>query len=169
MLKAIVSLFKALCANSNPGEIAHAMACGLLLGLMPKNNLLWYLVFVFVFFIRFNKAAYLLMILFGSAISPALDPLFDRVGYAFLTIPSLSDFFGNLLDIPFVAFTKFNNSVVMGSFLIGLALYIPMCVLGHVLVRVIRKYAVPALRKAPVFKTISNLPLIAKIVDVARG
>ena len=57
----------------------------------------------------------------------------------------------------------------MGAFLVGLALYIPVCVLGHVLVRVIRKYAVPALAKAPVFKTISSLPLIAKIADVARG
>ena len=169
MLKAIVNLFKALCANSNPGEIAHAMACGLLLGLMPKNNLLWYLVFVFIFFIRFNKAAYLLMILFGAAVSPALDPLFDRLGYAFLTIPQFSAFFGELLDIPFVAFTKFNNSVVMGSFLAGLVLYIPVCLLGHLLVRLIRKYAVPALRRAPVFKTIANLPLIAKIASVARG
>ena len=57
------------------------------------------------------------MTLIGAAISPAFDGLFDTVGYAFLTIPALSGLFGTLLDIPFVAFTKFNNSVVMGSFL----------------------------------------------------
>ena len=169
MVKAIVTLFKALCSNTHPGEIAHAVSIGLLLGLMPKNNLLWYLVFVFCLFVRFNKAAYLLMILFSSAISVAFDPLFDRLGYAFLTIPSLADLFGRLLDIPFVAFTKFNNSVVCGSFLFGLILYIPANIIARVLLKVWRRHAVPVLRQTPIIKAIGNLPLIATIAGKVRG
>lgn len=169
MVKAIVKLFKALCSNTHPGEIAHAVSIGLLLGLMPKNNLLWYLVFVFCLFVRFNKAAYLLMILFGSAIAVAFDPLFDSLGYAFLTIPSFASFFGWLLDIPFVAFTKFNNSVVCGSFLFGLILYIPVNILARVLLKLWRKYAVPVLRKTPIIKAIGNLPLIATIASKVQG
>ena len=53
MIKAIAKLFKALNANVNPGEIAHAFSCGILLGLMPKNNVFWYLLFIFILFIFF--------------------------------------------------------------------------------------------------------------------
>ena len=44
MLKKLIKLLQAFNGNVNPAEIAHAFACGAILGLMPKNNLLWYLV-----------------------------------------------------------------------------------------------------------------------------
>lgn len=166
MLKSIVSLFAALNANVNPGEIAHAFSCGILLGFMPKDNLLWWVVFVFILFIRINKPMYLIMVLIASTFAPVVDNLFDTVGYAFLTIPSLSGFFGNLLEIPFVGFTKFNNSVVMGSLLCGLAIYIPMYVIGRILVFLWRKHITGWIRNTHLAKAFSKLPLIAKIVDM---
>ncbi len=167
MLKKLIKLLKAFNGNVNPGEIAHAFACGAILGLMPKNNLLWYLVLVFILFIRINKPAYLIMILVGAAVSPAFDGLFDTVGYAFLTIPALSGFFAMLIDIPFVAFTKFNNSVVMGSFLCGIVLYVPLYFAGRGLVFVWRKYAADFIRNSKIAKAINKLPLVAKIASMA--
>ena len=169
MLKSIVNLFKALNANVNPGEIAHAFSCGILLGFMPKNNLLWYLLFVFILFIRINKPMYLIMTLIASTFSPVMDSLFDTVGYAFLTIPSLSGFFGTLLEIPFVAFTKFNNSVVIGSLICGLVLYIPAYVLGRILVALWRKHITHWVRQTKLSKAIAKLPLIAKIAGMVGG
>ncbi len=166
MLSAIAKLIKSLGANTNPGEIAHAMACGMILGLMPKNNLMWYLVMVFILFVRINKPMYVIMMLAGSVIAPACDGFFDTIGYSFLTIPQFSGFFGTLLDIPFVAFSKFNNSVVMGAFLCGLALYIPLYVLSRGLVALFRKTVVPALRKAKLTKIINQIPLVAKIAGL---
>lgn len=167
MLKKLIKLLKAFSGNVNPGEIAHAFACGAILGLMPKNNLLWYLVFVFILFVRINKPAYLLMIIIGAAVSPAFDGLFDSVGYSFLTIPALSGIFGNLLDIPFVAFTKFNNTVVMGSFLCSLIVYIPLYFLARFLIFVWRKYAADFIRNSKIIKVVNKIPLIAKIASMA--
>ena len=89
MLKKLLSLLKAFNGNVNPGEIAHAFACGAILGLMPKNNLLWYLVMVFILFVRINKPAYLIMILVGAGVSPAFDGLFDSIGWRLFTLLSL--------------------------------------------------------------------------------
>ncbi|MCR4821949.1 MAG: TIGR03546 family protein [Treponema sp.] len=169
MLNYIVKLFSALNANVNPGEIAHAFSCGILLGLMPKNNLLWYLVFVFILFIRINKPMYLIMVLLASTFAPVMDSLFDTVGYAFLTIPALSGFFGNLLEIPFVGFTKFNNSVVMGSLLCGLVLYIPMYFLGRLLVSLWRKHITHWVKKSKLNKVIAKIPLLGKIAGMVGG
>lgn len=167
MLKKILNLLKAFNGNVNPGEIAHAFACGAILGLMPKNNLLWYLVMVFVLFIRINKTAYLIMILVGASVSPAFDGLFDSIGWWFLTLPSLAEFFGKLMEIPFVAFTKFNNTVVTGSFLCGLVLYVPLYGLARLLVFVWRKYAADFIRNSKIMKVINKLPLISKIASMA--
>ena len=166
MLKAIVNLFRALNANVNPGEIAHAFSCGILLGLMPKNNLLWWLVFVFVLFVRINKPMYLIMTLVASTFAPVMDGLFDTVGYAFLTIPQFSGFFGWLLEIPFVGFTKFNNSVVTGSLLCGLVLYVPMYFLGRLLVSLWRKHIAGWIRHTHLAKAFAKLPIITKIAGM---
>lgn len=166
MIKAIAKLFKALNANVNPGEIAHAFSCGILLGLMPKNNVFWYLLFVFILFVRINKPMYLLMTLAASAAAPFLDGLFDSVGYAFLTVPALSDLFAKIIEIPFVGFTKFNNTVVMGSFLCGLAFYIPAYFIGRLFVFLWRKYITAFMRKTKITKVVAKLPLVSKIASL---
>lgn len=169
MLKTIVKLFSALNANVNPGEIAHAFSCGILLGLMPKDNLLWWLVFVFILFIRINKPMYLIMAVIASTFSPVMDGLFDTVGYAFLTIPQFSGFFAWLLELPFVGFTKFNNSVLMGSLLCGLVLYLPMYILGHLLVSLWRKHITFWVRNSKLTKVVAKLPLLSKIAGMVGG
>ncbi|MBQ0051717.1 MAG: TIGR03546 family protein [Treponema sp.] len=166
MLKKFLGLFKALNANTNPGEIAHAFSCGLLLGFMPKDNLLWYLIFVFILFIRINKPMYLIMTLLGSALAVAFDPLFDTIGYQILTVDALKSTYIMLLDIPFVAFTKFNNSVVMGSLISGIVLYVPMYFLGRFFVWAWRKYLTPIMANSKIVKALNSLPVIAKIVSL---
>lgn len=165
MLKSILKMLSALNSNNNPGEIAHAMCCGFLLGLMPKNNLLWYLVFVFILFLRINKAFYLLLLLAGTALAPVLDVFSDKIGYAALTFQPLSGFYGTLLDIPFVAFTKFNNTVVMGSFLAGLIAYVPLYVLSRVLISLWRKYIAPKWVKSKFAKAVGKINVLSKIAS----
>ena len=100
MLKFIIKLLKALNSNSHPGEIAHAVCLGMLLGFLPKNNIFWFIITVFVLFMRINKGALVLCTLAFSLLAPLLDPLFDTVGYWFLTLPALEPAFVFLLDIP---------------------------------------------------------------------
>ena len=163
MISFVAKLLKALNVNTNPGEIAHGIACGFLLGLMPKSSLLWYLIFIFVLFIKINKPAYLIMIVLGSSVAVLLDPLFDSVGYAVLTVPSLYGFYARLIDIPFVYFTRFNNTVVMGSLVCGIILYVPVYVIARILVKLWRRYGVPAMRHSKIIKIVNQVPILSKI------
>ena len=166
MIAFISGLLKSLNANTNPGEIAHGIACGLLLGFVPKDNLLWILLFVFLFFVRINKPAYFIMLAVASAITPALDPTFDSVGLSFLTMKQVYGAYAFLLDIPFVAFTKINNSVVIGSLIIGLIAYIPTYIIGRIAVWAWRKYGVMILRNSKIIKIINQIPIVSKVVNV---
>lgn len=165
MLKWISNLFKALNANRNPAEIAHALALGVMLGLMPKNNALWYLILVFFMFVRINKPTYLLTALVVSYFAWMLDPVFSSIGYAVLTLKPLEGLFGFLVDVPFVGFTKFNNTIVMGSFLFSLAVYIPFFFFGIFFVKIWRTKIAPGFIKSPLYKAVQNLPVVGKIFE----
>ncbi len=175
MISAIAKLLKGLNDNSHPGEIAHAASCGFLLGLLPKDNLLWYLIFILFLFLRINKGALLLVILLGSVVALFLDPLFDTIGYTVLTIEAIAPFMATFLNVPLMAYTKINNSVVMGSLLFSIAAYVPMYLGARAFVGVWRKTIAPKLANNKVVKGFMKLPIISKIykayskVEAIRG
>ncbi|MCR5219226.1 MAG: TIGR03546 family protein [Treponema sp.] len=160
-------MINAFSSNTDPGAIAHAFACGVVLGFIPKGNLLWILLFVFIFFMRIQRATFSLTIIVAALFAPLLDNLFDSLGYWMLTNESLVPFYRTILDIPFVAFTKINNTMVMGSFVAGLILYIPCYVIGRVFVWLWRKYLADAIRRSKLAKITKQIPLIQKLSSLA--
>jgi uncharacterized protein (TIGR03546 family) len=166
-LKYIIKLVKSLNSNAHPGEIAHACAFGALLGLMPKDNALWWLIFIFTLFMRINKGSYFIFIIIGSLLAPHLDGFFDSFGYLILMLPQCTSLFSKWLDIPFVSFTKFNNTIVMGSFLTGIITYIPIYIILRLFVMVWRKYIASALSNSKIVKAFYKIPFVHKIAGIA--
>lgn len=169
MLKALVNFIRAINKNSHPGEIAHAICCGMLLGFLPKNNALWYILAVCFIFMRIQKSAFVIFTLVFSLITPFLDPTFDLIGYTILKLDSLQPFFIFLMKLPLVGYTRFYNSIVMGSLLSGLILYIPVYWIGRALVQLWRKSLAPFVRKLKIFKVLSKLSIVSKIKEVANA
>ena len=165
MLSYIVNFIKSLNSNCKPSQIVNAFCIGLILGFMPKSNLLWYIIFIFFAFVRINKAGYYIMIAIASCFAFLLDPLFDTIGFWFLNLVGLQNFFAFLLDVPFVGFTKFNNTIVMGSLLFGLMAYIPLYVLLYFGVKLWRKKIAPVFNDSKVLKTLYQIPLLGKITQ----
>ncbi len=163
MVKQFAKFFRALNANSKPSEIAHALCLGVILGLMPKNNVLWYLIFVFFMFVRINKGFYFLAALVVSQFAWIFDDVFNDVGLAVLHYQAFENFFARIIDIPFVGFTRFNNSIVMGSLVVSLVAYIPVFVLGILFVKLWRTVLSPAIVKLPIVKIVAKLPIVEKI------
>ena len=159
MIKQLQKMFKALNSNKAPGELAHAFALGMLLAFVPKGNLLWLILFAVSFFLRINRATMLLSIILGSVFVPLLDGVFDSTGYAVLTNENLVPFFTALSEIPFAVFTRFNNSVVMGSLVWGIILYIPFLAAGFMFVKKWRTTLAPLFRKSRLCRILENVPL----------
>ena len=61
-----------------------------------------------------------------SLLSPLLDPLTHRLGLSLLEAQALRPLWSSLYDAPILPWTRFNNTVVLGSFLLGLALLFPV-------------------------------------------
>lgn len=165
MLKYLVNLLKAFNANVKPSQIANSFCIGLILGFMPKNNLLWYILLVFFAFVRINKPGYFIMMIVGSCLAPLADSLFDKVGYAVLTFSPFENFYDWLLDVPFVGFTRFNNTIVCGSLISGIICYIPLYILMYFIIKAWRKWIAPKFNDSKLLKTIYKIPLLGKIVN----
>ena len=169
MIKALVKLVRALCSNTAPAEIAHAFAWGVILGFLPKDNALWYILFVLIFFMRIQRGVFSLAVLVVSLFAGVADPLFDQIGYWVLTHPAMQDTMTKLINIPFVAFTKINNTIVMGCIICGICAYVPLYLFSRLFTFIWRRYIGGKLKNIKFIKAIGKIPLIRKIADIAQG
>lgn len=121
----VLYLRQALLGDQTPHYLALGCSVGLVLGLIPKGNLLALLVATVLFSLRLNLAAAMLSTLAFSFIGPLLDPLTDRIGKTLLQADQLRPFWTWLYELPLAPWTYFNNTVVLGSFLLASLTSIP--------------------------------------------
>ena len=127
LLKLLQSLIKTLHSDGTPGQVAAGMALGAVLGLTPLMNVhnLVILALILVLNVSFGGAllGWALFAPFGFL----LDPVFDRVGrQLLLETPALQPMWTSWFNAPVIPYTNFNNSIVLGSFLVWLALSLPI-------------------------------------------
>ena len=119
-------IIKAFRAGETPTQIAAGFSVGFLIGLMPFWTLQGVLLFLVLTFVNINMAAGSLAMLVAGFVAFLLDPLFHNLGYAVLTLPALQGTWEALYNLPVAPLSRFNNTVVMGSFLGGIVLFAPV-------------------------------------------
>ncbi len=168
VVKWFINLIKILNSNQAPGQVAGGIAFAFMLALIPANNLLWIVLFVFTFFLKIHNGIESLFLILFKLITFLFDPLLDSIGYSVLTIPSLYNFFTRLANMPLMPFSRFNNTVVMGGLVLGIALWIPVYVLFLWLIKLYRNKLKPAIENSKLVKGFFKLPLISFIVKLVN-
>ncbi|HSJ64092.1 MAG TPA: TIGR03546 family protein [Gemmatimonadaceae bacterium] len=136
LLKLLQSLVKTLHSDGTPHQIALGLALGAALGLTPVVNVHNAVVLVLLIMLNVSFGAGLLGWAVFTPIGFLLDPLFHRIGAALLLdTPGLQPLWTRLDHTPLVPFTNFGNTVVLGSVVGWLALFLPIYALGRVAVR----------------------------------
>jgi len=155
LLKLLQSLVKTLNSDGTPGQVAAGIALGAAFGLTPLVNLHNLLIFALALVLNVSiGGVFLGWSLFVPA-GFALDPLFHRVGLTLLSSPALAPLWTALTNVPGVPLTNFNNSVVLGSFVSWLVLWLPLFFLGRWLVAKYRATIYERLRKTRFFKAVT--------------
>lgn len=126
-LKFIKNFINILRAGQTPAQVAGGFALGSILGLSPMLTLQGALVWLILLALDVNfSAAGVAMTLFGL-IAFLLDPLFHWLGYQILVnVEPLRGIWTWLYNAPVAPLTRFNNTVVMGSFVAALILFVPV-------------------------------------------
>ena len=121
-------------------------------GLTPLLSLHNLLVLFLVFILRVNFSAFLLGFAIFTGIAYLLDPLFHMIGLAVLTIPSLGGLWTFLYQSVWWRLEHFNNSIVMGSLVFSVGLFIPILLLSNLLIQRYRKHILAWVQKTKIMK-----------------
>jgi uncharacterized protein (TIGR03546 family) len=126
-LNFISQFIKVMRAGASPAQIAGGFAMGFLIGLMPFWTLQGVLIFCVVLLINVNLSAATFALFVASFIAFLFDPIFHDLGfYVLASIPALRETWTVLYNMPMAPLTRFNNTVVMGSFISGILLLVPV-------------------------------------------
>ena len=134
MLEALAKLLAVLNSETEPGQITLGFCFAMVAGFPPLWSLHNILVLLLVLLLRVNLSAFLLGLGFFSAVAFTLDPLFHRLGLAVLTASSLEPLWTALYNQTLWRLEQFNDSIVMGSLLVSLVLFVPLLFTGNALI-----------------------------------
>jgi uncharacterized protein (TIGR03546 family) len=126
LIKLIAKIFRILNAEATPKQIAGGMALGMIIGLTPTFSLHNIVVVFLILVIRVNITSAILSMFAFDLIGYGVDPLSDWLGYAILTSTALRPLWIETYNAAIIPFTRFNNTIVMGSFVISLILLYPI-------------------------------------------
>ncbi len=168
MITLLARFIAALNANSRPGEIGAAFACGVLLSLIPFGNLLWFGLFILFFFTKLHTGTLILTIVLFKLFIGLADPLTDAAGLWILTQPALEPYFTRAVNTPLLPLTEFNNSLVAGGLLIGAALWIPLFFLGRAAVGYYRTGIRDRIAASKLVKSFEKFPWLRKLSTAVR-
>lgn len=123
-------------AINSPHELALGIAFGAVIGIMPKDSVIPWLITLVFLVSRGNLLCGIIAAVLMSMVSPSLDGFSDRMGLSLLSISSMQSTFASWMDMQWVAWTRFNNTVVAGSFAIGILSSLPVYLLSQIFFRV---------------------------------
>jgi len=105
---------------------ALAVAVGMMIGLLPKENLL-VIFFALLLVLIPGRLIYAIASVVGfTLISIPLDPIADRIGTRLLDNSAIQSLGSALYTLPLGAWTMLNNTVILGHLFIGCILFFPV-------------------------------------------
>ncbi len=135
-IKLLNTAKKAIAGRKYPHQLAWATSFGLLLGIVPHGNLLAVALLVIVLSLKVNHAMVgLTAIATSFLIAARLDPYSHLIGDAVLMHPQIYPLAVSAWQLPLIPWTDLNNTIVMGSLLIGAVALVPIFVITYPIFR----------------------------------
>ncbi|WP_299463819.1 TIGR03546 family protein [uncultured Gimesia sp.] len=124
-LRSLRFLASALSGASSPRQLALGFSMGMVIGLVPKENLLAVVLLFILAGSKVNLCSASLSTMLFSWLSLLIDPLSHLMGRGVLLASPLQGFWQSVYELPFAPWTDFNNTIVMGSLILGLLSFYP--------------------------------------------
>ena len=152
LLKQLFNFLKLLNSETGTNQIAAGFSIGLILGFSPFLSLQTLIVLILLMTFRIQIGAAFLSAFVFKFVAFLLDPICDSLGRWILENETLRPLFVDLYNMPLVPLTRFNNSIIMGSGLLGFILFIPAYFIFLALVRQYRITVVARIKGTKIWK-----------------
>ncbi len=159
LLKQIFSFLKLLNSDTGSNQIAAGIACGFILGMTPAFSLQTVFVILCMFFLRIQIGAATLAAFFFMFPAYLLDPLFHTIGQKVLEAESLKDLFTTLYNMPIVPWTRFYNTIVMGSGVVSIVCFPFVFIGSQILIIKYRETVLEKIKQSKYWKAVKATSL----------
>lgn len=155
LLKQLYSFFKLLNSDNGTNQLATGLTLGIFLGFAPFLSLQTFLILLIVFIFRVQLGAAFISAFFFKFIAYLFDGPSHLLGKVILESELLRPTFVSMYNMPLVPMTRFNNSIVMGSFAVSLILAPAAFFFFHSVVTKYRKHVVDRIKHTKFWKALS--------------
>lgn len=124
-LRPLRFLASALSGASSTRQLALGFSMGMVIGLVPKENLTAVILLFILAGSKVNLCSASLATVLFSWLALLVDPLSHLIGRSILLAAPLQEFWISVYEVPLMPWTDFNNTIVMGSLILGLLLFYP--------------------------------------------
>jgi uncharacterized protein (TIGR03546 family) len=156
-LKLVSNFIKILREGQTPAQVAGGFALGSIVGLSPHFTLQMLLIWLIILVLDVNLSAATLSMLVFGLIAFIFDPIFHKLGYFLLVdVEGLKGVWTVMYNAPIAPLTRFNNTVIMGSFASALVLFIPIYIGMKKFVIAYRSTVGKRIEKMKIYQVISK-------------
>lgn len=160
-LKIVKDFLAILREGQTPRQVSAGFTLGSIIGFSPMLTLQGAVVWLIILLFDVNLGAAFLAVAFCKLCAYLFDPAFHWLGYQILTnIDTLRPLWTTLYNAPVAPLTRFNNTVVMGSFVCALILAFPIYFGFKHLVIAYRKSIGARLEKTKLYQIIRHSSLV---------
>jgi uncharacterized protein (TIGR03546 family) len=152
MIELLAKLLRVLNSETEPGQISLGFCFAMIAGLTPLLSLHNLFLLLLVFLLRVNLAAFLLGLALFTGVAYLLDPLVHLLGLAVLTAGSLEGLWTSLYQSVWWRLEYFNNSIVMGSLVFSVGLFVPVLLISNLLIRRYRQHVLSWVQKTKIMQ-----------------
>ncbi len=135
MLRLIAKLLRVLNSETDPSQISLGFCLAMVAGFTPLLSLHNVLILLLVLVVRVNLLAFLLGLGVFSGLAYLFDPLFHWNGLQILRTTSLEGVWTSFYNSTLWRLERFNNTIVMGSLVFSLIIFVPVWLLFNMLIR----------------------------------
>lgn len=168
MLRLIVRFIKVLNSETGPMQLSLAFSLSMVAGLTPLMSLHNIIVFFLVLVLRVNLSAFLLGWAVFSAAAYAMDSVFHLIGLKTLRAGALQGLWTYMYNSTLWRLERFHNTIVMGSLMVSLSLFVPLLIFTNAVVRRYRESFLARLGKTRVAQMLRASRLYS-LYNSARG
>jgi uncharacterized protein (TIGR03546 family) len=159
ILKQIFGLLKLLNSETGTNQIAAGLTAGFILGMTPSFSLQSALIFACCLVFRIQLGAMFISAFFFTLVAFILDPVFHSIGFWALSLESLQALYTQLYNMPLLPFTRFNNTIVMGSGILSIIVSPFIFILFRILIKKYRVLVVERFKESKFFKALKATSL----------
>lgn len=157
VFKILAKIFKILRSGESPNKIAAGFTLGMIIGLTPFLTLHNIILIILIIILNINLASALFGLAIFSGLAYIFDPVFHSLGYYLLVdVTFLNSFWTALYNFPIIALSKYNNTVVTGSFVLAILFALPAFFFSKYFVVYYREKLDPRLQKLKIVQLVKG-------------